>query len=152
MIVIYLVVSFWHSRDLIPTKKNAPEFQLSNITGSFVNLHELRGERVLLYFFAPWCKICDLNVSNLNWLKKLRGNSVIIIAVALSYNDLNSIQSFVERNNLEVQVLIGSHEITNSYQITAFPTIYTINKNGEIVNSTVGYTSIIGLLLRTFYN
>tara|TARA_Y100001970_G_C14092067_1_gene780585 strand:- start:177 stop:680 length:504 start_codon:yes stop_codon:yes gene_type:complete len=152
VIAIYFAFSVWHSRELIPNKKNAPEFQLSNIFGSLVNLNEFRGERVLLYFFAPWCKICDLNVNNLNWLKKLRGKEVQIIAIALSYNNLNSIESFVDRNNLEVPVLLGSNEIINSYQIKAFPTIYTLNETGLIVSSTVGYTSIIGLLIRSFYN
>ncbi len=152
VIAIYLVVSIWQSRDLIPTKKDAPEFQLSNIYGSIVNLNDFNNERVLLYFFAPWCKICDLNITNLNWLKKLRGNAVNILAIAVSYNDLKSINSFVKRNNLDVPVLIGSNKITDSYQITAFPTIYTINEAGEIISATVGYTSLLGLWLRTFYN
>tara|TARA_B100000676_G_C18016883_1_gene810180 strand:+ start:156 stop:659 length:504 start_codon:yes stop_codon:yes gene_type:complete len=152
VIAIFLAFSVWNSRGLIPNKKSAPNFQLSNIYGSIVNLNEFHGERVLLYFFAPWCKICDLNVNNLNWLKKLRGNAVNIIAIALSYNDLKSINSFVQRNNLEVPVLIGSNKIANSYQIKAFPTIYTLNEVGEIISATVGYTSLLGLWLRTFYN
>ncbi len=152
VIAIYLAVSAWHSRGLIANKKNAPKFQLSNIYGSIVNLNDFHGERVLLYFFAPWCKICDLNVTNLNWLKKLRGNAINILAIAISYNDLKSINSFVKRNDLDVPVLIGSNKITNSYQITAFPTIYTINEASEITSATVGYTSLLGLWLRTFYN
>ena len=152
VIAIFLAVSVWQSRDLIPNKINAPEFQLFNIYGSFVNLNDFRGKRVLLYFFAPWCKICDLNVNNLNWLKKLRGNAVNIVAIALSYNDLKSINSFVGRNNLDVPVLIGSTEIIKSYQINAFPTIYILNETGQIVSSTIGYTSLLGLWLRTFYN
>ena len=152
VIAIYLAFSIWQSRDLIPNKKNAPEFQLSNIYGSIVNLNNFHGERVLLYFFAPWCKICDLNITNLNWLKKLRGNAVNILAIAVSYKDLKSINSFVKSNNVDVPVLIGSNKITNSYQITAFPTIYILNEDSEIISATVGYTSLFGLWLRTFYN
>ena len=151
VISIFLVVSKWHSRNLISEKKKAPAFQLSNISGLNVKLNDFRGQRVLMYFFAPWCKICDLSISNLNWVKKLRGKeSVTLLAIALSYKDLQSIKSFIEKNNLNVPVLLGTPEIINAYRISAFPTIYALNEYGEIDSSTVGYTSILGLWWRTF--
>ena len=151
VISIFLVVSKWHSRNLISDKKKAPAFQLSNISGLNVKLNDFRGQRVLMYFFAPWCKICDLSISNLNWVKKLRGKeSVTLLAIALSYKDLQSIKSFIEKNNLNVPVLLGTPEIINAYRISAFPTIYALNEYGEIDSSTVGYTSILGLWWRTF--
>ena len=150
VIAIFLTVSTWQSRNLISLKRQAPTFQLPTITGLNVNLYDFRGQRVLLYFFAPWCKICDLSVSNLNWMRTILGeDSIAILAIALSYNDLQSIKSFIERNDIKVPVLIGTPQIVNSYRINAFPTIYVVNENGEIYSSTVGYTSILSLLLRT---
>ena len=151
VIAIFLAISTWQSRDLIALKKQAPAFRLPTISGFNVKLNDFRGKRVLLYFFAPWCKICDLSISNLNWVKTLRGKeSVTLLAIALSYKDLQSIKSFIERNDLNIPVLIGTPEIINSYRITAFPTIYTVNESGKIDSSTVGYTSVLGLLWRTF--
>ena len=151
VITIFLIASAWHNRNLISDKKTSPPFQLSTYSGLNVNLEKMRGKLVLLYFFAPWCKICDLNISNLNWIRKIRDkSSVSIFAVALSYNNIEEIESFLERNTLEVPVLLGTPEILNSYQISAFPTIYAINASGKILDSTVGYTTILGLLWRTF--
>ena len=66
-----------------------------------------------------------------------------------NWSDLQSIKSFIKRNDLEVPVLIGTPQIVNSYRINAFPSIYVVNETGEIYSSTIGYTSILGLLLRT---
>ena len=151
IISVFLTVSTWNSRNLISQKKLAPIFELSTIYGMTVSLNDFRGKRVLLYFFAPWCKICDLSISNLNWVKSLLGKeSVTLLAIAVAYENLQSIKSFVERNNLKVPVLIGTPEIIDSYRISAFPTIYAVNESGNISSSTVGYTSMLGLLWRTF--
>ena len=76
-------------------------------------------------------------------------DSAALLAVALSYDDLQSVNSFVERNPLEVPVLLGTPELFKSYRIRAFPTVYTVNKSGEIDGSTVGYATTIGLWWRT---
>ena len=105
---------------------------------------------MLLYFFAPWCKVCELSISNLNWVRKLRDEeSIALLAVALSYKDLQSIEDFLERNVLNVPVLLGTSELLNSYRIRAFPTVYALNESGDIDGSTVGYTTTLGLWWRS---
>ena len=105
---------------------------------------------MLLYFFAPWCKVCELSISNLNWVRKLRDEELVsILAVAISYTELQNVEAFLERNVLDVPVLLGTPELLNSYRIRAFPTVYTLNESGKIDGSTVGYATILGLWWRT---
>ena len=128
----------------------APLFKLPTLSGDLVALEDFQGKRVLLYFFAPWCKICDLSIGNLNWVRKLRSeDSTALLAVALSYDDLQSVKSFQERNTLDVPVLLGTHDMLSSYRIRAFPTVYTVNKSGEVDGSSVGYATTLGLWWRT---
>jgi len=150
ILATFLAVTTWQGRDLVSKQKSAPSFRLPTISGASVALEDLRGRRVLLFFFAPWCKVCDLSISNLNWVRKLSGEeSVAIFAVAHSYTDLRSVESFLERNTLEVPVLLGTQEILKSYRIRAFPTVYVLNESGKIDGSTVGYTTTLGLWWRT---
>ena len=150
ILAIFLAVTTWQGVDLVSKQKSAPPFRLPTISGTPVVLEDLRGRRVLLFFFAPWCKVCDLSISNLNWVKKLRGEeSVALFAVALSYTDLQSVEAFLERNVLDVPVLLGTPELVNSYHIRAFPTVYALNESGRIDGSTVGYTTTLGLWWRT---
>ena len=150
IIAVFLAVSAWQGKDLVSSQEPAPLFRLTDLSGESVALEDFRGKRVLLYFFAPWCKICDLSIGNLNWVRKLRGeDSTALLAVALSYDDMRSVKSFQERNTLDVPVLLGTYEMLSSYSIRAFPTVYTVNKSGEIDGSTVGYTTTLGLWWRT---
>ena len=150
IIAVFLAVSAWQGKDLVSNQVPAPLFKLPTLSGDLVALEEFRGKRVLLYFFAPWCKICDLSIGNLNWVRKLRSeDSTELLAVALSYDDMQSVKSFQERNTLDVPVLLGTHEMLSSYRIRAFPTVYTVNKSGEVDGSTVGYATTLGLWWRT---
>ena len=151
ILAIFLAVTTWQGVDLVSKQKSAPSFRLPTISGAPVALEDLRGRRVLLFFFAPWCKVCDLSISNLNWVRKLRDEELVsIFAVALSYTELQSVEAFLERNVLDVPVLLGTPELLNSYRIRAFPTVYTLNESGKIDGSTVGYTTTLGLWWRTF--
>ena len=150
ILAIFLAVTAWRGRDSVSEQTPAPSFRLPALSGPPVALEDLRGRRVLLYFFAPWCKVCDLSISNLNWVRKLRGEeSVSIFAVALSYTELQSVEAFLERNALDVPVLLGTPELLNSYRIRAFPTVYALNESGNIDGSTVGYATTLGLWWRT---
>ena len=150
ILAVFLAATAWQGKDLVSNHTKAPLFRLPAISGDSVALEDFQGRRVLLYFFAPWCKICDFSVGNLNWVRKLRGkDSVALLAVALSYDDLHSVKSFLERNPLDVPVLLGTPEQFNSYRIRAFPTVYTVDELGEIDGSTVGYATTLGLWWRT---
>ena len=150
ILAVFLAVNAWQGKDLVSNQVSAPSFRLPAISGDSVALEDFQGRRVLLYFFAPWCKVCDFSIGNLNWVRKLRGeDSAALLAVALSYDDLQSVNSFVERNPLEVPVLLGTPELFKSYRIRAFPTVYTVNKSGEVDGSTVGYATTLGLWWRT---
>ena len=150
IIAVFLAVSAWQGKDLVSNQVPAPLFRLSDLSGESFALEDFQGKRVLLYFFAPWCKICDLSIGNLNWVRKLRSeDSTELLAVALSYDDLQSVKSFQERNTLDVPVLLGTHDMLSSYRIRAFPTVYTVNKSGEVDGSTVGYATTLGLWWRT---
>ena len=150
IIAVFLAVSSWQGKDLVSNQVPAPLFRLTDLSGESVALEDFRGKRVLLYFFAPWCKICDLSIGNLNWVRKLRSeDSTELLAVALSYDDMQSVKSFQERNTLDVPVLLGTHDMLSSYRIRAFPTVYTVNKSGEVDGSTVGYATTLGLWWRT---
>ena len=150
IVTIFVGVTAWQGRNSISKQTPAPSFRLPSLSGEPVALKDLRGRRVLLYFFAPWCKVCDLSISNLNWVRKIWDEeSVSIFAVALSYKELQSVEAFLERNTLNVPVLLGNRELLNSYRISAFPTVYVLNESGNIDGSTVGYSSTLGLWWRT---
>lgn len=118
--------------------------------GDLVQLESLQGRRVMLYFFAPWCTVCSLNIGNLNWLRELRSEtSLAIYAVALDYQNPEEVLKYAAKHDLQVPVLFGRVETLTDYRIQAFPTLYVIDENGLVDETSVGYTPLPGLWWRS---
>jgi thiol-disulfide isomerase/thioredoxin len=60
----------------------------------------------LIYFFAPWCKVCSLSIGNLEYLDTEKLN---VIRIALDYSSVEVVQNFAEKHSISSQILLG-HE------------------------------------------
>ena len=150
--VILMVFSWWQNRGTLPAKgQSAPEFNLTALDGTVHQLSQDQGKQVLLYFFAPWCSICRLSAGNLNDLRAARSeDELVILMVALSYENRAEVEAFVADLNLQVPVLLGSDQQMQDYQIVGFPTYYVIDEAGKLINKSMGYSTELGLRYRTW--
>ncbi|MGA1599041.1 MAG: TlpA disulfide reductase family protein [bacterium] len=150
LLVIWAGVSWWQTRDLLPSRALALDWSLPQLSGEQKALSDHQGQRVLLYFFAPWCSVCALNIGNLDWLRQLRSEEALAIyAVALDYRDSGEIERYVERHDLDVPVLLGDSAMPSRYRIQAFPTVYVIDSSGFVDQTSVGYVPLLGLWWRS---
>ncbi len=142
-------VSWWRTRDLLPDDAPAPALSLPTLTGEAVSLEDARGRPTVLYFFAPWCTVCDLASSNLVALRDARPEAgLAIYAVALSYEDPAEVRRFATEHALNVPVLLGDAATASAWRVSAFPTFYVLDADGRVTSRTVGYTTELGLRLR----
>lgn len=146
-LAIYGGLNYWQTKDLLPKDSGvvAPSFRLKTLSGDVAKLGE--GPSVV-YFFAPWCQVCDFTSENVNGLKESVGEGLEVLAVALSYGSSQEVSAFAKKHNLKIPVLLGNDEVGKAFKIQGFPTFYFIDKNGYVRNHTVGYTSEWGLKLR----
>ncbi|WP_338023565.1 peroxiredoxin family protein [Archangium primigenium] len=70
--LVLTAVNAWQTRRL-PVGAPAPDFTLRGLDGQPVRLSALRGQRVVLAFWAPWCGVCKAESSTLSWLQRLMG-------------------------------------------------------------------------------
>jgi peroxiredoxin len=141
---VFLGVTSWQTRDLLGRGKPAPDFTLSDLQGQNHALSELRGHKVLLVFWAPWCQVCAAETANLAAVAK----DATVVSVALDYQDHAEVERFVQEHDVHYPVLLGSPGLAGAYSIGAFPTAYVIDERGQIAHAMVGYTTEIGLRLR----
>lgn len=150
MAAMWLGVTWWQTRDLVPTQTLAAPLPADSLTGPVPPLEAHRGKRVLLYFFAPWCSVCAVNIDNLDWLRTLRSEETLAIyAVALDYQGPDELLQYVQKHELEVPVLLGTRDTWASYRVQAFPTVYALDETGRIESRAVGYVPLIGLWWRS---
>ncbi len=151
IVLVLLIFSWFQNRGTLAADgKMAPDFVLQTTDGQTIHLSELRGKKVLIYFFAPWCSICHMSGGNLNALRKARSeDELAILVVGLSWEHKDEIKQFQDDLELTMPVLIGSDQQMSDYKIKGFPTYFVIDEEGKVTHRSVGYSTEIGMRLRT---
>ena len=150
--MVLMAFSWWQNRgSLAANNQAATDFKLMALDGTTYQLSGFQGQKVLVYFFAPWCSICRLSAENLNDLRAARSDDeLLILMVALAYDNRAEVETFVSDLDLQVPVLLGSDQLMRDYQIVGFPTYYVIDETGKLASRSIGYSTELGMRVRTW--
>ncbi|MDD5593970.1 MAG: TlpA disulfide reductase family protein, partial [Candidatus Margulisbacteria bacterium] len=120
-------------------KTAAPDFTLSDLAGQKVKLSSYKGKVILLNFWATWCSACRVEMPGLQKLsEKLKNRNFVVLAVALD-RDEKAVKPFIFNNGYSFPVLLDpAGRAARSYNITAIPTTFIINKKGQTVERRLG--------------
>jgi thiol-disulfide isomerase/thioredoxin len=125
---------------------------LRDLEGSSVELGVATGRPEVLYFFAPWCGVCESSSANIASLRESRGEGELgIVAIGLDYDDPAEIRRFAGIHGLGIPVLLGDDETRRAFRVGSYPTIYILDREGRIDHRLVGYTTSLGLKLRLLF-
>lgn len=139
----------WQARRLLPASSQAPGFVLESLDGRRISLDDAKGRKQVLYFFAPWCSVCELSSRNIRALRQARSEAeVAVYAVGVAYESAADLQAFAREHELNVPVLKGTEQLRQAYKVDSFPTIYILDEQGAVQSRLVGYTTELGLRLR----
>lgn len=149
-VVLIIAITAWQSRNLLDADGTVEldNIQLVELSGDTVNMLS-DDKQSLVYFFAPWCNICSLSIGNLEYLSS---ENINVVTVAMDYASVEEVQLFVEKNQLKSSVLLGTQDLKSTFKINGYPTYYLINKHREVISSSFGYSSALGLKLTAFFN
>jgi len=117
---------------------------LDNKTIALTNINKT----TVVYFFAPWCEICHVSISNLQSLYE-KNEHINVIAVALDYIDKKEVSEFTSQHQLTFPIALGSEQVKSQFKVKGYPSYYVIDEENTIIAKSMGYSSEIGLLLRT---
>ena len=121
----------------------APNFELTAFNGDFDGQHfsldDLRGQPVVLNFWASWCVECDKEMALLEqaW-NDYRDQGVWFIGV--DYLDIDSEGlAYLDRYNITYPNApdLGT-DISDTYEITGVPETFFIGPDGEIKSLVIG--------------
>ncbi|SHF83342.1 peroxiredoxin family protein [Ornithinibacillus halophilus] len=117
----------------------APDLELKTLDNKIVKLSDLRGERVMLNFWASWCGPCRAEMPDMQ--KFYEEKDIAILAVNLTDTEIGkkNVTEFVEKYNLTFPVLLDEDgEISHLYRIQPIPTSFFIDSNGRVHSFTYG--------------
>jgi len=150
-VAILAGVLAYQSRGLLPADaRPAPALSAATLSGEIFNLQVKTAPVTLVYFFAPWCKICAASSSNINTLRRFREEKDLrVLMVALDWQSADEVQDYVDRQEISVPVLLGNRKIASDWNIYAFPTYYVLNDKQQVVSRDLGYSTLAGLWWRS---
>lgn len=131
--------------------KAAADFTLRGAGGESITLSELRGQVVLLNFWATWCEPCVDEMPDLDQLQREQGQShrFQILAVNMAESD-EAVTAFRSRLGLALPLLLD-HDIavtSHLYSIRSLPSTILIDRNGFIQDMWLGRLSKSAILNR----
>jgi peroxiredoxin len=152
IVAVFLSVTAYQTRNMLPAGgEAAPELRGMTLVGEPYDLADAGSRPALVYFFAPWCKICAASAGNLDRLRRWRDESEFeMVAVALDWGSVEEVRAYVERHGLDLPVVLGDAGVARNWQIYAFPSYYVLDSERRIARRDVGYSSQLGLLWRAW--
>jgi len=118
----------------------APDFALTSIDGKNVRLKELRGQVVLVNFWASWCGPCRQEMPLLeDMYKKYNKLGFVILGVNVE-EDSSKAKSMLRDVPVTFPVLLDpQNSVSKQYNVKAMPTTAIVDRNGKIRYIHEGY-------------
>ena len=125
----------------------APDFTLTDQYGNTHTLSDYKGKIVFLNFWATWCPPCRQEMPDIQTLyeetEEDEDTDLVILSVAAPNlgreTGEEGIRAFLDENGYTYPVLMDyDAEVSMIYYITAYPTTYMIDSNGDIFGYAPG--------------
>jgi len=141
--VVFFGVRAWQQQAM--PKGQAPEVAGVSINGQTLALSDYRGRPVMLYFWATWCKICEIEQGSIRSI----ASDHSILSVALRSGNALQVSRYMQEHQLEMPTLPDEFgEIAERFGVRGTPTAFFIDARGQIRSVEVGYTSEVGMRIR----
>ncbi len=116
-----------------------PDFTLSGPNGQ-VTLSALKGNLVLVHFWATWCPPCR---EELPYLAKLNGimagKPFKLLAISIDKEGNAAVQRLFGQLGITLPVLLDqTNEVAGQYGITGVPETFIISPGGALIKKIVG--------------
>ena len=123
--------------------KSLPSAALVSLTGEPVDLQKLlNGRPGLITFWGLACGPCRREAPHLSTLHEKYGDRFAVIAINAYGDERESVEKYVQEENLKHTILLDGKSVLEQFQVSAYPTTYWIDRNGNIVDYEIGMTSL----------
>ena len=117
------------------TYVQAPDFTLKRSTGEAVTLSSLRGNVVIVVFWATWCPYCKKLLPGIQKLVDFyEGGKFKVLAVDIW--DEGDTDVYMKQHGLNLDVLLHGDDVAGQWGVRGTPTTFVINVDGNIIYGT----------------
>jgi len=139
--VVFALTSAPAFADLLKpgARKPAANFSLPGRDGKPVQLSALKGQVVLLDFWATWCTGCKVEIPwFIEFDKVYRSKGLAAIGVSMDEEGWKTIEPYLKKNPISYTIVAGNFDAAAPYNITALPVTVLIDRAGRVAAQHVG--------------
>lgn len=123
--------------------RSAPDFTLTTVDGETLQLSELRGQPVVLNFWATWCGPCRNEMPVLEAASQRFAGQVAFIGVDQG-EPPDVVAEYLQELGISFLIPLDSDmSVGDRYQVRGMPTTFFIDKDGMIQHLWVGEMNAI---------
>jgi thiol-disulfide isomerase/thioredoxin len=117
-----------------------PDLDLEGRDGGGIRVSQLRGNVVLVNFWATWCGPCRAELPLLQDLyNKYSDRNFTVLAINVD-NDRDRVAPFLKTNNLTLPIYYANANDVSALTWQGIPTSFIVAPDGKLEKAYVGYS------------
>ncbi len=128
--------------ELLAVGSDAPDWELQSGEGKTVRLKDLRGNVVLIDFWATWCGPCKMAMPGVQKVHEhFKDQKVKVFGISTWENGdkVNDPIKYMKDQEFTYGLLVEGDDVAKAYKVRGIPTFYLVDKDGKIAYVNVGY-------------
>jgi len=111
----------------------APDFLLGRLDGSELRLSDLRGQPVVLNFWATWCAPCRKEIPQfVDASERFRDQGLVVVGVNLQEGK-SIVRPYADDFGMDFPIVIDvDGEVGDAYRLLGLPVTYFIDRGGIV--------------------
>jgi peroxiredoxin len=119
----------------------APDFTLETVEGETIHLADLRGNVVILNFWATWCAPCRLEMPDLQERADRFPDGLSVLGIDFA-ETAEEVAAFRDEVGIDFPLLLDPQaDVQRLYRVLGYPTTFFVDEQGTIRFQHVGLMS-----------
>lgn len=116
------------------TRSNAPGVSFELLDGRVVPLEDLRGQVVLVNFWATWCPPCRAEMPGFQKVYAAkRAQGFTVVGVSMDEGSVQQVSAWLRQRSIDYPVAFGTAAVVAGFGgVNSYPTSFLIDRQGRV--------------------